>query len=359
MAPILPTTAYLLGLVLETLFYGVYIVLFILSMYFLVSDGGRKRRDTGMSKSIILVTSGNILLFATITAEWIIINVRSFTGFIGRGGEPDGPLLYFSSFNDGTTTAVMALCVVEAAVANYIIMYRLWIVWQRKWWTVAFPVCTHLGTLISGAVFVYRMHKLTPDENFFEPPCEPWIASCLTCSTATNIYCSGLLSYKVLRAQRELRRAQTTYLRSTVTSRIATIIIESALLFTAQSTIITISYFTHSFAVFACMGIAVPFIGISYCLIIVRFGLNGAFRTGRPALSSIYLPPLQSSRSASVAMPMVIDMMRQSGAVGMDNIESATEISKAGTLRFLRSKRDRSYSPHALTQNSILPLSQP
>ncbi|EKM60357.1 uncharacterized protein PHACADRAFT_189490 [Phanerochaete carnosa HHB-10118-sp] len=182
MAQILPTTGYLLGLVLETLIYGMYIVLFILSMYFLVGDGGRKRRDTGMSNSMLLITSGNILLFVTISAEWIIITIRSFAGFIDHGNEPDGPLLYFSSLIDGTTAAAMSLGVVETVVANFVMVYRLWIVWERKWLIVALPACTLLGTLISGVVFVYRLQELIPSENFFESPCAPWVASCMTSS---------------------------------------------------------------------------------------------------------------------------------------------------------------------------------
>ncbi|EKM60376.1 uncharacterized protein PHACADRAFT_203589 [Phanerochaete carnosa HHB-10118-sp] len=99
------------------------------------------------------------------------------------------------------------------------------------------------------------------------------------------------------------------------------VIIESALLFTAASVMLVITYFTHSYAAFTCLGIASPLIGIAYCLIIAHFGLRGAFKTKRPMLSSIYLPPLRSSHSATPVMPVVINATTQSGTVRIGDID--------------------------------------
>ncbi|EKM60358.1 uncharacterized protein PHACADRAFT_203571 [Phanerochaete carnosa HHB-10118-sp] len=164
MAQILSTTAQLLEMVLQALLYGVYIVLFVLSMYFLAGDRDRKRSGAGMNGSMILIIIGNILLFATITAQWILVEIQGFIGFIGHGSEPNGPFLYLISIFDGLAVATLALYMVETAVADFIMVYRHWIVWQRKWMTVTLPACTYFTALVCGAILVYRMHGLTTDE---------------------------------------------------------------------------------------------------------------------------------------------------------------------------------------------------
>ncbi|EKM57714.1 uncharacterized protein PHACADRAFT_251516 [Phanerochaete carnosa HHB-10118-sp] len=318
MSQILPTTAYLLLMVVETLIYGapvtpwsfvnaesqvclgMYIVLFILSMYFLVGGGrNRKLRGARANMSTILTIIVNVLLLVIITAHWVIAIVEGFGGFTGQtSSEPEGRLLYFSAVSGNwQAITLLALYLAGTAVADYVMVYRLFAVWQRKWPVVTLPICLYLSVLVNGAMFIYNFHKLTSDEDIFKSSFAPWLASTLTCSAATNVYCSTLLSYKVWSAQRALRRARTTQLRSAVASKILAIIIESASLFTASSIIITTTYFCHSYAAFTCVCIAPPLIGLAYCLVIVRFGIHGAFKTDNPVLSTIELPSLQPSYS--------------------------------------------------------------
>ncbi|EKM60359.1 uncharacterized protein PHACADRAFT_167724 [Phanerochaete carnosa HHB-10118-sp] len=177
-------------------------------------------------------------------------------------------------------------------------VYRLWLVWHRKWLIAALPICTYFASVVCGAMSVYQVHRLTPNENLFELSSAPWFASTLTCTIATSGYCSALISYKIWSTQRAVRRAQTTYPHSTTTSRIVAIVIEGALLFTASNATVIITYFSHSFAMFTCMDIATPLTGLAFCLIrIVRFGLGGTFEADRPMLHTLDLRRSEFSRS--------------------------------------------------------------
>ncbi|EKM60338.1 uncharacterized protein PHACADRAFT_189474 [Phanerochaete carnosa HHB-10118-sp] len=314
MAQIPLTTAYLLGLVLETLSYGMYIVLFLFSMYFLVGDGSRKRRGSRMAKSMLFIIIGNVILFATITAGWIIVNIRSFTGFIGHSGDSNWTLMYFASFSGGTTVAIVALYLVETAVADSIMVYRLWIVWQHKRSIMALPGCTYLATLVGGANVIYRMRKLTPNEDFFESPCA------LTRYQHEYILL-GIIVVQDLDSFGGYHLAIQVLNLTSVLQRSVAVFVESALLLTTSSAVLAITYFTHSFALFPCMGIAAPLIGFAYCLIIVRFGLRGAFKADSPTLSSKKIPPLQPSYSNPVAKSAAIDAMHESETVMMGGIE--------------------------------------
>lgn len=87
---ILPTTAHLLGVILETLFYGkryrssvaadglkngtgIYIVVFGVSMYYLVRPNTRKHGISGSRRSPNkAVVAGGLLLFSTITAVSLV-----------------------------------------------------------------------------------------------------------------------------------------------------------------------------------------------------------------------------------------------------------------------------------------------
>ncbi|EKM60417.1 uncharacterized protein PHACADRAFT_203622 [Phanerochaete carnosa HHB-10118-sp] len=293
-----------------------------------------------MKTTTLLIISGSILLFSSVTTQWVIEIVRLFKGFIDHGNEPDGPLLYFTLLSDGLDVARLSIYIVEVGICDFIMVYRLWQVWHRSWPIAMPPSCTYIASMVCGALFIYNKHKLAPNENFFTSSCAPWIAATLTCTVATNIYCSALLSYKVWSTQQAVRHA-TKYLRSTVASKVVAIIIESALLFTVSNVIMMITYFGQSFAIITSITFAAPLSGIAYCLIIVRFGMGGAFETNGPALSTFNLPSLHSSRpSANLGV-----------AVKPVAINITHELETDGTDDDLAAKTSQTDALHGLGQN--------
>ncbi|GJE97757.1 hypothetical protein PsYK624_139780 [Phanerochaete sordida] len=297
MAQVSPPFAELLGLLLQTLLYGMYIVLFIVSMYFLVGIDSRKPWTGTMGTSRLLVTVANVVLFANITTQWVIEVARIFKGFFGQGSTLDGPLVYFISLSDSLDVARIGVYVVEAGICDFIMIYRLWQLWGRCWRITTIPLCTYAGTLASGAMFLYHMHGLRPGQ-YFTSPCAPWLGAGLTANVATNVFCSVFISYKVWSIHRSLEQVSTC-LHSTIALRVVTTIIESAVLFTISGIAMTISFFCRSYVVFTCISFAAPLSGLAYCLIIVQFGIGEIFRATEVALPTMSLRSGAASQAAA------------------------------------------------------------
>lgn len=78
---------------------------------------------------------------------------------------------------------------------------------------------------------------------------------------------------------------------------------------------------------------AAPLSGLAYCLIIVRFGIGGAFKTNGPAPSTVFLPSSRSSRSdasrVATRKPVAINVTRELETVGIDDVELVAKTPQA------------------------------
>lgn len=299
MATILPTAAELLGLILQTLLYGVFLVLYVASLYFLYGGNFNTRRRGRQSprpnKAVLL---GGIALFLTVTPQWIIQVVRVWQAFIHHSNMPNGPLLYLSDLRAPLSIARLSLYVVEVFVSDLILIVRLWVVWGRDRRIAAAPALTWMGLVVCGCMYTYEISRLPAGVNFFQSSSADWVAAGLALTLFTNIYCTGLLSWKIWSSHNALRRAMTHYRPSTARRIVATLI-ESAALYTISSLIIVITYFSQSFGSFTCIGLMAPLVGIAYCLIIVRYGIDGALKPTAPFSSVRFLPQINDSGNST------------------------------------------------------------
>ncbi|GJE96832.1 hypothetical protein PsYK624_130390 [Phanerochaete sordida] len=294
MATILPTAAELLGLILQTLFYGAYLILYAASLYFLYGGKLATRRRRGRQSPNKAVLLGGFALFLTVTPQWIIELIRVWSAFIHHADTPSGPLLYLSDLRAPLSIARLSLYVVEVFVSDFILLVRLWVVWGRDWRIAAAPVLTWMGLVVCGCMYTFEISRLPPGVNFFQSASADWVASGLALTLFTNIYCTGLLSWKIWSSHHALQRAMTHYKPSTAMRILATLI-ESAALYTLSSLVIVVTYFCQSFASFTCISMMAPLVGIAYCLIIVRYGMDGAFKAAAPFSSVRFSPRVDDS----------------------------------------------------------------
>ncbi|EKM60360.1 uncharacterized protein PHACADRAFT_203573 [Phanerochaete carnosa HHB-10118-sp] len=298
MASILPPAGELLGLILQTLLYGAYLILYVASLYFLYGGNfDTKRRGRKSPNKAVLL--GGIALLLTATPQWIIQVVRVWTAFINHADTPNGPLLYLSDLRAPLSIARLSLYVVEVFVSDLILIARLWIVWGRDWRIAAAPVLTWVGLVVCGCMYTYEISRLPPGVNFFRSSSANWVAAGLALTLFTNFYCTGLLSWKIWSSQRAVQRALSGGYKPSTARRILATLIESAALYSVASLIIVIAYFAQSFASFTCISLMAPLVGISYCLIIVRYGMDGAFRNTAPISSVRFSPQTENAGNST------------------------------------------------------------
>ncbi|KAF8199352.1 hypothetical protein K438DRAFT_1823461 [Mycena galopus ATCC 62051] len=143
-------TVNLATLVIGSSFYGLYCVLFFISLYLLVlrksiHDSSQSttshrvhKRTSTIFRSFLFTTA--ILLFVTVTCHWIIIVYRAFLAF-GSEGDADA---FYSNNKHITFLLLDIFLTVVSAIGDLLILYRLWIVWSKSKLVVVLPICSML-----------------------------------------------------------------------------------------------------------------------------------------------------------------------------------------------------------------------
>ncbi|KAF8889042.1 hypothetical protein BD779DRAFT_1672005 [Infundibulicybe gibba] len=237
--------AELVGTVLQSCLYGVYLVLFAGCLY--VSLGKQRGRRRPINKFLFTVT---IVLFILITSHWIIQILRLLDAFIyGVDGEPDK---YYGYGANPKNVAKTALYVAQTVVGDCTMIYRLYVVWGRNWKIIVIPSILTVGLTGAGAGVVYAFSLIV-------------FATTLT----TNVIVTTLISYRVWSIHRQV--ATTAQQRITP---VIHVIMDSALIYTFFLVLTHAGYLAKNVYQFIALDMASPAIGIAFSLIIVRVGLG-------------------------------------------------------------------------------------
>ncbi|KAJ7734754.1 hypothetical protein DFH07DRAFT_844461 [Mycena maculata] len=272
---------------LESALYGIFLLLFITSTALTVHRHRYTRHmwhrqvPAGSIKPRSFLNPmflASIALALTVTAHWILTADRLFLAQVHfRDGS--APLAFYADQAQPTAITKIGLLVVTLAIADGIFVYRLWIVWNHNKWVPIFPICTIVGLLICGTGVVVQFTKFVPGETAFLAQANRWISSNSAFTLATNVYCTGMISWRIWSVNR-----QSSGLGNHTTSlgSVLAILIESAAIIMAQTTFFTIAYHLGSNLQIIAISIWSPVCGIAFMLINCRVGLGWAQTAYKP-----------------------------------------------------------------------------
>ncbi|KIP02695.1 hypothetical protein PHLGIDRAFT_284279 [Phlebiopsis gigantea 11061_1 CR5-6] len=186
---------------------------------------------------------------------------------------------------------------------------------QRKWSIVILPTCCLVGFIVCSSLF---LKIASVPQNIEKAPIQllPFGSAlavqlaALACDVVTNTYCTAFLSYKIWQSHRLVRHA-TPYFRSFSSSNVVAILIESAALYTACIIALFVAFARQSIWNYVITDLCPSIAGIAYCLIIIRFGMGGAFKSHTQLLSSIPSEGRTFQHPCNMAMYPVMVQMEQ------------------------------------------------
>ncbi|EIM92158.1 uncharacterized protein STEHIDRAFT_151501 [Stereum hirsutum FP-91666 SS1] len=258
--------AELAGMVIETLLFGIYLATFFASVYLLFSRrfrGGHSPLSTLKSPMAIAC----FVLFVSIVAHWILDIIRLFDAFIY---DKDGnPLAFYALLSDGKNVVKTFLYIFEASIGDSIMVYRLYHVWGRSIQPCVFPVLTTMLTFGAGIGISVQFSLLSPGVDVFTSTCGRWITTVFTATLCTNLYCSSLITYRLLKQHNTVRQYKDPN-SGVHFPRVLQILVESAAIYSAATLVTFVSYLSGSNLQFPSLDSSSPVIGFVFCLIIVR-----------------------------------------------------------------------------------------
>ncbi|TFK90161.1 hypothetical protein K466DRAFT_597204 [Polyporus arcularius HHB13444] len=223
-----------------------------------------------------------IILLLVISADWIVTVARLFNAFFGFE-TGSNPTAYYSDFSQPTAIALNALTVVAVLVCDLMLIYRTWIIWNRRHWVVVLPLITTTALTAASIAITYLYSALTPQR---AAALSHFITGGCVLTLSTNIYCTGMIVYRLVAANRRMNGhiVHGSGARSII--KAMSIFVESAALYAAWTIFFFVEFQAGS-GISAFANACMPFVaGISLSLITVRVALGWAHRSRSSAPSA-------------------------------------------------------------------------
>ncbi|KAJ7059460.1 hypothetical protein C8F01DRAFT_1370390 [Mycena amicta] len=261
--------ANLLGLALGGLVQGVYLVLFIGSMYLSIySNVGRRSKPIGRIPSALKspIVIASLALFTTATATWILTVYRNFQGWILFQGGSD-PELFFTTSSITSETVANATTALSFVIGDAMLIYRLWAVWRNRWVLAPALLC-FLGLITALVITIIQ----TPHINGSAISEDIGLTPITVFALCTTLYCTALISYKIYK----VGSAVSGLVGEKSLTHIAIIFAESAAAYTSWALLYAILHWVNLNLQFSIFCTLPSMLGAANALINARVALGRA-----------------------------------------------------------------------------------
>ncbi|KAJ7190176.1 hypothetical protein GGX14DRAFT_483660 [Mycena pura] len=254
-------------LVIDSLMYGIYLVLFLQSVQSLLSRRCASYKfHLGCMTLLFLLSTIHVIIawawaFTTDTATTAIYEVFSLKNPLPQLYGPNDPASVHRY-----APLIKALYTIANTIADGIILYRCYVIWGYNWRAIVAPGVAYVGTVIGGIVAVL---PLSGDSE------RAALAVCIGTTFFTNVLATTLAAGRIWWICRRAAYVNRTSHRKYFD--ITAILLESGLVYPAVL-IVTVGVFlapaTSTESVLVCMAVLYHIVGIAPTLIIVRVGMG-------------------------------------------------------------------------------------
>jgi len=262
-------TIQIAAIFVESVLYGVYLISFFacLDTILFANPDGHWVKHLRKSHWLILVVT--IVLFLSSTLNLALGVVR----LIHAVQSQVNPTSFTQGFEDTWINLVKPpTTALQIQLANGILTFRCWVVYQKSMVAVAIPVLLWLAGLTCAIVMT--VVKGTKLGHISSTSQTWWPLSFTIVGIALNIYATVMIVYKIWRVDSQSAATRTKSPRNTLRAAIR-IIIESGLLQTIISFTVLITVVTQSDASFITSAAEIQIVGIAYNLILIRVSKEG------------------------------------------------------------------------------------
>ncbi|KAF9806387.1 hypothetical protein IEO21_08680 [Rhodonia placenta] len=278
-------SADLAAICIESLFYGIFLVLSIASLYVLTRRG-RETSDpriggTTLWSMITPMSLAAVSLFMTNMAHWIINVYRIFQAFVILDDETER-IQFLGDLPQPSDVCKLSVLMASLIIGDMMLVYRLWVVWAYNKVVTFPPLCSLLGLIVCAIGALYEISRAYDGESLFASAPGDWITANCVFTLCTNVYSTGFIAWRIWRANKEARRFGGVNLMG-----VLGILVESAALYTAWTILFFVTFLLQSNLAFFFSDTYSAIAGIAFMLINVRVGMGWAPRaTIRSALSA-------------------------------------------------------------------------
>ncbi|KAG7091793.1 hypothetical protein E1B28_008197 [Marasmius oreades] len=201
-APLVSTS--LATVPIESALFGTFLLLSAISIYAMIKADGRDTPRYGHAVNSVSSASlartfkrpafiVAIALLITVTGHWICTFMRLFLAIL----HSEDPLVFYATLSEPTEVIKTGFLMASLVLGDSMIIYRLWVVWDRRWAIVIFPLLSVTGLVVAGIGITYQFAIFPEGHDVFASEAGRWITSDTVLTLCTNVYCSVLIAWRI------------------------------------------------------------------------------------------------------------------------------------------------------------------
>ncbi|KAG2141050.1 hypothetical protein DEU56DRAFT_281421 [Suillus clintonianus] len=298
-----------LAVFLETLFYGVFLTLYWLTLFVLF-------KKTDIQRQLLIPVA--TLLLCVATAHLIIDFVRALEAFVFKV-DTIGADTYYSNLASPLDLASKALYITQTTLADGVVVWRCHVLNNRSL-LVAIPGCIVL--LVNAAIGYYVVWSLsrTPGLTSVSTAASGCITTFYTLTMLVSLTCTISIAWRIYHTRRLMPGGLATLLPVFI------VVIESGALYATSVLALLISFLVSSNGEYIMLNIIPPIVGVTFCLIIlqVHFRVGGNSATEQSSDPSGIMTSIfrgRSTRDRNFSMqPMAVHITEETEIIQSDMI---------------------------------------
>ncbi|KAJ6517139.1 hypothetical protein DFH09DRAFT_1195514 [Mycena vulgaris] len=252
-----------LGFALEAIFYGIYLILFSISVVVLLQ---RKPANNASRVPMFAVTC---FMFSLCTTHFGLNFNNVYNGLMVH------PRPHISEETHLLAGADMLFSITDWC-SQLILIYRCYLVWGKSIWIVILPLLMSLATVACGVGLIGLVLSINPTAPIAPAAIVPVGTAGFSLSLCLNFIVSALIVGRIWQISRQNRIQGVSHSDSTIQRAIG-IIVESGLLFLVAQFVFVVLFAIAHPAQAVVEPVATQIYGISPTLIIVRVGLGASY----------------------------------------------------------------------------------
>ncbi|KAF9488205.1 hypothetical protein BDN71DRAFT_1403590 [Pleurotus eryngii] len=248
--------AEILALFLETLLYGVFLVLFCMSLLALLLRG-----DSGKTQRHRLVPLGIVMMILA-TAHLIIDFVRAIQAFIAKDGRQTDAIAYYDTISHPLHIVKAVLYVTQTTLGDAVVIWRCYVILDQRLLVLIPNVVLLSVNAGAGYLVVWALWKTPLGTTIFHSA-SPWIMTFFTLTMCINITCTTVIAWRIYRVTSPL-------IKQTRLKPVLLAIVESGALYASSVLALMITYASGSGGAYPAFDVVTPLVGITFCLIVLQ-----------------------------------------------------------------------------------------
>ncbi|KAF8208012.1 hypothetical protein K438DRAFT_1754758 [Mycena galopus ATCC 62051] len=251
-------TATLVSLFVESVLYGLFILLFVLSMSILL---GKRKQVMRINKPMV---SASIIMFILSTVHLGVDLRRAMDTFLHSKS--------LAAVNTASYILKSTAYYLQTITGDGFMLFRVYLVWNADN-RVCLPIFVcFIASIAMGIVTIHEFAKVSSSDPVFVKP-HNWIVSFFSLTLFTNFSCTLLIAGRIWWIDRQAGNAAEIISGRKLGPTII-ILIESGAIYSACLIILLSLYISGSYAQYIALDGVVQVVGVVFSLIIVRVGLG-------------------------------------------------------------------------------------